>query len=117
MIFLARSQTADQGQALEAGASGYLLKEGASADLATAIRKMTWDPCRMVGLPDRGRLIPGAVADLTLFDPDRVRDEATYEDPYRPPSGIAWVLVNGQVAVEAGALTGVRAGRPVRRGA
>jgi len=93
---------------------GHCVRDLGLFDLATAIRKMTWDPCRMVGLHDRGRLIPGAVADLTLFDPDRVRDEATYEDPYRPPSGIAWVLVNGQVAVEAGALTEVRAGRPVR---
>jgi N-acyl-D-aspartate/D-glutamate deacylase len=93
---------------------GHCVRDLGLFDLATAIRKMTWDPCRMVGLHDRGRLSPGGVADLTLFDPNRVRDEATYEDPYRPPSGIAWVLVNGQVAVEAGALTEVRAGRPVR---
>lgn len=95
---------------------GHCVRDLTLFDLATAIRKMTWDPCRMVGLPDRGRLIPGAAADVVLFAPDRVKDEATYEDPYRPPTGIAWVLVNGQVAVEAGALTGVRAGRPVRRG-
>jgi N-acyl-D-aspartate/D-glutamate deacylase len=94
---------------------GHCVRDLGLFDLATAIRKMTWDPCRMLGLADRGRLIPGAMADLTLFDPDRVKDEASYEDPYRAPSGIAWVLVNGQVAVEAGRLTGVRAGRPVSR--
>lgn len=94
---------------------GHCVRDLGLFDLATAVRKMTWDPCRMVGLADRGRLVPGAAADLTLFDPARVKDEATYEEPYRAPSGIAWVVVNGQVAVEGGTLTGVRAGRPLRR--
>jgi N-acyl-D-aspartate/D-glutamate deacylase len=84
-------------------------------DLSTAIRKMTSDPCRRVGLTDRGWLRPGYKADVVLFDPDRVRDAATYEDPIRYPEGIHTVLVNGIVTVEAGQHTGARAGRIVRR--
>jgi N-acyl-D-aspartate/D-glutamate deacylase len=76
---------------------------------------MTWDPCRRLGLRDRGRLAPGAVADLVLFDPARVRDTATYEAPWGFAEGVHAVVVNGQVAVDQGVPTGVRAGRVVRR--
>ena len=84
-------------------------------DLSTAIRKMTSDPCRRMGLADRGWLRPGCKADIVLFDPDGVRDVATYEDPIRYPEGIHTVLVNGIVTAEAGEHTGARAGRVVRR--
>ena len=80
-----------------------------------AIRKMTSDPCRRVGLADRGRLRPGYKADVVLFDPARVRDTAAYKDPIRYPEGIQTVLVNGVVTVEAGQHTGARAGQMVRR--
>jgi N-acyl-D-aspartate/D-glutamate deacylase len=86
-------------------------------DLATAIRKMTSDPCRRAGIHDRGELRPGYKADLVLFDPDRVRDGASYENPICYPEGIHTVLVNGVVTVEAGQHTGARAGQIVRRSA
>ena len=94
---------------------GHYAREAPLFDLSTAIRKMTSDPCRRMGVGDRGWLRPGYTADVVLFDPARVQDTATYEEPIRYPVGVHTVLVNGAVAVEAGEHTGVRAGRIVRR--
>jgi N-acyl-D-amino-acid deacylase len=98
-----------------ARALGYYARELGLFDLATAIRKMTSDPCQRAGLGDRGWLRPGYAADIVLFDQDRIRDVATYEDPIRYPVGVHTVLVNGVVAVEAGEHTGARAGTILRR--
>lgn len=94
---------------------GHYVREVGLFDLATAIRRMTSDPCRRLRLGDRGWLRPGYAADVVLFDPDRVGDTATYEDPIRYPVGVDTVLVNGVVTVEAGEHTGARAGKIVRR--
>jgi len=98
-----------------ARALGYYAREVGLFDLATAIRKMTSDPCRRVGLGDRGWLRSGYAADIVLFDPDRIRDAATYEEPIRYPVGVHTVLVNGVVVVEAGQHTAARAGTILRR--
>ncbi len=84
-------------------------------DLPTAVRKMTSLPADQIGLPDRGRLARGKAADVVVFDAARVQDLATFDDPQRYPSGIPWVLVNGVVVVDAGAHTGARPGRMLRR--
>jgi N-acyl-D-amino-acid deacylase len=94
---------------------GHYVREERLFDLPTAVRKMTWDPCRRLGLKDRGLLRPGYAADLVLFDPVRIKDTATYEDPIRYPEGVEMVLVNGVVTVEKGQHTGARAGRMMRR--
>ncbi|OGB91319.1 MAG: hypothetical protein A3H39_02220 [candidate division NC10 bacterium RIFCSPLOWO2_02_FULL_66_22] len=94
---------------------GHYAREEHLFDLSTAIRKMTSDPCRRMGLADRGWVRPGSIADIVLFDPDRVQDSATYEEPIRYPVGVHTVLVNGVVTVEAGEHTGVRAGRIVTK--
>jgi N-acyl-D-amino-acid deacylase len=94
---------------------GHYARDERLFDLSTAIRKMTSDPCRRLGLADRGRLRPGYKADVVLFDPARVRDTASYEEPIRYPEGVHTVLVNGTVTVEAGQHTGARAGQVVRR--
>ena len=94
---------------------GYYVRERRLLDLPTAIQKMTWDPCRKLGLMDRGRLQPGCVADLVLFDPATVSDRATYEAPIQYPAGIHHVFVNGVAVVEAGEHTGARPGRAVRK--
>ena len=67
------------------------------------------------GLRDRGVVREGAMADLVTFDPVTVADAATYADPARYPVGIVDVIVNGQAAVLAGAETGERPGRLLRR--
>lgn len=63
------------------------------------------------GLAGRGRLKAGAYADLVVFDPRRYAERATYEQPTLPAAGVRTVLVNGIVAVDEGALTGMAAGR------
>jgi N-acyl-D-amino-acid deacylase len=94
---------------------GHYVRERRLLDLPTAIQKMTLDPCRKLGLMDRGRLAPGYVADLVLFDPATVSDRATYEAPIQYPAGIHSVFVNGVGVVEAGEHTGARPGRAVRK--
>lgn len=69
------------------------------------------------GLADRGRLVPGAAADVVVVDPDLVTDIATYDDPRRPAVGVREVLVNGVSVLADGALTGARPGRALRPGA
>nr|WP_114952665.1 amidohydrolase family protein [Sphingosinicella terrae] len=63
------------------------------------------------GVTDRGRLRPGAYADLVVFDPEAYSARSTYEEPTLLASGVRTVLVNGVTAVDAGALTGAAAGR------
>jgi N-acyl-D-aspartate/D-glutamate deacylase len=67
------------------------------------------------GLTDRGRLRPGAYADIVVFDPGTFAARATYEQPTRLAAGVRTVLVNGVVAVENGRLTGAAAGRGLAR--
>ncbi|MCH8144233.1 MAG: amidohydrolase family protein [Gemmatimonadetes bacterium] len=90
--------------------------------LPEAIRKMTVLPASRLeqSVPSmirKGRLNPGADADLVVFDPDRVNDRATYQNPTQASDGIDFVLVAGEVVVRDGRLQeGVKAGRAVRRG-
>ncbi|MDF3341915.1 D-aminoacylase [Mycolicibacterium septicum] len=67
-------------------------------------------------LTDRGLIRPGYAADLVLFDPDTVADTATYDQPRTAATGFTHVLVRGQLALDDGELTGVTAGRSLRRG-
>src|SRR5215470_12445521 len=77
----------------------------------TAVHKMTGMPATKLGLRDRGLVQTGRAADLTLFDPATVRDEATFPDPHRHPIGIPYVIVNGQVVVDGARYHAVPAGR------
>ncbi|SDC92587.1 N-acyl-D-amino-acid deacylase [Sanguibacter gelidistatuariae] len=71
---------------------------------------------RRFGFTDRGQLLPGMAADVVLVDPDRVRDEATYENPRQLASGIDDVLVAGVPVLVGGAMTGLLPGRALRPG-
>jgi dihydroorotase/N-acyl-D-amino-acid deacylase len=83
--------------------------------LELAIHKMTQMPARRLGLADRGVVREGAVADVVIFNPETVRDLATFTEPHQYPVGIDVVLVNGQVAVDGGVTTSARAGRVLQR--
>ena len=84
--------------------------------LAEAIRKMTSLPARTLRLTDRGRLAPGAFADVIVFDPAEVRDLADYDDPRQYATGMRHVLVNGQPVLADGEVLAARPGRRLRRG-
>jgi N-acyl-D-aspartate/D-glutamate deacylase len=75
------------------------------------IERSTALPADTFGLVGRGRLRPGAFADIVVFDPRRFAARATYEEPTLLASGVRAVLVNGALAVDNGALTGAAAGR------
>jgi N-acyl-D-amino-acid deacylase len=98
-----------------ARALGVLCRDWGLFPLEEAVRKMTSLPASRLGLDDRGVVRPGAFADLALFDPETVRDRATYADPHQTSAGIPFVIVNGQVAVENGTATGRRPGRMLRK--
>ena len=91
----------------------YVIEEGV-IDLPTAIRSMTSLSASVMGLPDRGLLEQGKVADVVVFDLDRVTDKATYTDPHQLSEGMVYVLVNGEFAVDNGEFTDVRSGRALR---
>lgn len=82
--------------------------------LAEGVRKLTALPADRFGLKDRGRLRPGAFADVVIFDPAQLRDAATYADPFRPSEGVRWLFVNGAAVVDNGTLTRARPGRVLR---
>lgn len=85
-------------------------------DVSEAVRKMTSMPAQKLGLTGRGVLKTGNYADICVFDYENVRDNATYAEPHQYPSGIEYVLVNGQVAVNKGEHTSVLAGKVLRNG-
>jgi dihydroorotase/N-acyl-D-amino-acid deacylase len=82
--------------------------------LEEAIRKMTSLAANRVHLTDRGLLKPGFFADVVVFNPQRIHDVATFEDPNRQSVGIRYVLVNGQQVISAGKQTTALPGRPLR---
>lgn len=84
--------------------------------LPEAIRKMTSFPAQRLGISDRGLLRDGLFADVTVFDPKRIRSRATYDQPRQLSEGVEYVLVNGQLAIEHGQHTGALPGRALRRG-
>jgi N-acyl-D-amino-acid deacylase len=79
--------------------------------LEEAVRKMSAFPAARIGLVDRGVLKEGMKADIAVFDPARVRDMATFEEPHQYAAGFSHVIVNGQVVYENGAMTAARPGR------
>ena len=78
--------------------------------LPEAIRKMTSWPATRLRLASRGTIKEGNWADVVIFDYEKIQDNATYEYPFRTPTGIDFVLVNGQIAVETGKHTGAKSG-------
>ena len=88
----------------------YVRDEGVLT-LVDAIRKMTSLPAQFLGMRDRGLIAEGFKADLTVFDPVRVEDRATWADAHRYATGIDYVIVNGGVSIDAGKFNGARHGR------
>jgi N-acyl-D-aspartate/D-glutamate deacylase len=94
---------------------GYYCRDQGIFSLAQAVHKMTGMPAQRFGLTGRGRIRKGAHADLVLFDPETIRDTATFSDPICRAEGIAAVWVNGVLSYRDGDATGQRNGRFLSR--
>lgn len=81
--------------------------------LEQMIQRMTENPARRFGLKKRGVVKSGYYADIVIFDAEHINDNATYDDPRQFPTGVPFVLVNGQLAVDHERCTGVFAGQAV----
>jgi N-acyl-D-aspartate/D-glutamate deacylase len=109
-----------RGQATFSRVLGHYVREEKALDLMTALRKMTSMPAqrlekRAPAFKDKGRMRVGADADVTIFDPTRVIDKATFDEPLQYSEGIPFVLVNGVFVVKDSQLVdGVHPGRAAR---
>jgi dihydroorotase/N-acyl-D-amino-acid deacylase len=93
---------------------GHYVRDEGVLTLEQAIRKMTSLAANRVHLAERGLLKSGFFADVVVFDPVEIRDVATYEDPNRLSTGVRYVVVNGQFALDDGRQTAARPGRALR---
>lgn len=93
---------------------GYYVHDLHLLNLEQAVRKMTGLPAQREGLEHRGLLKVGFFADITVFNPNTIHDQATYENPVKPSVGVQYVFVNGQLEYANGQLTGAKAGVPLR---
>jgi N-acyl-D-amino-acid deacylase len=91
------------------------VREQKALDLRRAIQKMTGGPAAYLGLADRGVIAPRHKADVVVFDPVTIQDKGTKTEAAQAPVGIQYVIVNGQVVLADGSMTGARPGRAIRR--
>jgi N-acyl-D-amino-acid deacylase len=93
---------------------GHYARDVGVFSLEECVEHLTFRAARRLRLSDRGRIAEGLVADLVVLDPATVVDTATYDDPRRTSIGIPYVLVNGELVLDAGVRTGAVPGRAVR---
>ena len=94
---------------------GRYVREEKLLALEEAVRKMTSLPAGKIGLEGRGIIKEGCWADIVIFAPAAIKDRATFASPHQYPEGISHVIVNGQVVVDQGELTGARPGKVLKR--
>ena len=90
------------------------VREEKKLTLEEAVRKFSSLPAQRIRLADRGVLKLGMWADVVVFDPETVRDIATFDDPNRLSQGMEYVLVNGVAVIEEGKMTGALPGKVLR---
>jgi N-acyl-D-amino-acid deacylase len=95
---------------------GQFVRDEALLSVEEAVHRMTGAPAARLGLRERGFLRDGYAADIVVFDPARVRANATYDEPRQFPDGIEHVIVNGVAVVDGGVHTGATPGRALRHG-
>ncbi|NNF98698.1 MAG: D-aminoacylase [Desulfobacteraceae bacterium] len=95
---------------------GHYVRETGVMSLEEAIHKMTGLPAKTLRLADRGTITTDTAADIVIFDPKTITDNATYEDPHRYASGIHHVMVNGSLVIQDSQHTGTRPGKVLRLG-
>jgi N-acyl-D-amino-acid deacylase len=108
------AQPHPRGYGTNARVLGKYVRERNVIALEDAVRKMTSQPALAFRFEDRGLLRRGYAADVTIFNPETVTDRATFEKPHAYSEGFEWVIVNGEVVLEKGKMTGKLPGRPLR---
>lgn len=93
---------------------GRYVRELKLITLEDAIRKMTSLPAQTFGFRDRGLIREGFAADLVIFDENTIMDQATFEKPHQFPTGISYVIVNGETVLANGQMTEARSGVALR---
>ena len=93
---------------------GRYVRELKLLSLEEAVRRMTSLPAQTFQLKDRGMIKAGAFADIVIFDPAKVNDPSTFDDPHHYAEGFTDVIVNGGAVIREGQLTEVRSGGPLR---
>ncbi len=93
---------------------GKYVREEKIISLSEAIRRMTSLPAYNIGIQERGEIRAGYFADIVVFDPEKVSDHATFEDPHQYSTGVVHVFVNGEQVLRYGRHTGAKPGRVVR---
>lgn len=93
---------------------GKYVHEEKLITLEEAVRRLAALPAENMKIKKRGRLAPGYFADLAIFDPEKISDHGTYEQPHQYATGMVHVLVNGVPVLENGSHTGARPGRAIR---
>jgi dihydroorotase/N-acyl-D-amino-acid deacylase len=93
---------------------GRYVRDQKLMSMEDAIRKITSMPAQREHMTGRGLIKTGFYADITIFDPATIIDEATFQEPNKLSKGVDYVLVNGQVEFDHGSLTGAKAGRALR---
>ncbi len=107
-----------QGHPRASGSFPRFLREFAGKgvlSLYDAIEKMTAQPANRLGFRNKGRLNVGADADITIFDPEKIKDNATFSSPVLPPEGIDYVLIGGQIAAKDCQILRNNCGKAVRK--
>ncbi|AZU64475.1 N-acyl-D-amino-acid deacylase family protein [Neobacillus mesonae] len=94
---------------------GKYVREEKVLPLEDMIRRMTSQPARIIGLQDRGIIREGMAADIVIFNPDKIIDQATYEKPRQFNVGIDTVIVNGEVIIQGQLAYQKAAGKVIRR--
>ncbi len=94
---------------------GRYVREKKILSLEEAVYKMSGQPAEWLGLKTRGTVAKNNLADIVVFDPQKIRDEASYSNPFKYPVGINHVIVNGQITLSGGEYKGVLAGQVLRK--
>jgi N-acyl-D-amino-acid deacylase len=96
-------------------AIGKYVRDEKLLKLEEMLKKMTSFPAKKFGLQKRGVVRAENIADLVIFDPDKIIDKATWKEPHQYPAGVEYVLVNGEIVIDKGSHTGKLPGKILRK--
>lgn len=90
---------------------GKYVREEKAIELIDALRKITFEPAKRLGIENRGEIKVGNIADITIFDPNTIIDKADFENLNQAPLGIEFVIINGKIGIDEGTILNDRIGK------